>query len=43
MTNFIENPNKIKEQVEKTQLILNKFKSSTPSAEKASKVLAKFL
>ena len=43
VTNFIENPNKIKEQVEKTQLILNKFKSSTPSAEKASKVLAKFL
>ena len=43
VTNFIENPNKIKEQVEKTQLILNKFKSSASSAEKASKVLAKFL
>ena len=33
-----DNPNKIKEQITKTQLILNKFKSPTPSSEKASKI-----
>ena len=40
---FIEDPNKIKEQVQKTELILDKFKSPIPSAEKASKILNKYL
>ena len=40
---FINNPNKIKEQVNKSQLILKKLKSSTPSAIFASKILMKYL
>ena len=40
---FINNPNKIKEQVNKSQLILKKLKSSTPSAIFASKILIKYL
>ena len=36
-------PNKIKDQVNKTQSILNQFKTSTPSVELASKALSKFL
>ena len=40
---FINNPNKIKEQVNKSQLILKKLKSSTPSAVLASKILIKYL
>ena len=40
---FINNPNKIKEQVNKSQLILKKLKSSTPSAVFASKILIKYL
>ena len=40
---FINNPNKMREQVNKSQLILNKLKSSTPSAVTASKILIKYL
>ena len=40
---LINNPNKMKEQINKTQLILDKLKSSTPSAENASKILIKYL
>ena len=40
---FINNPNKMKEQINKSQLILDKLKSSTPSAVFASKILIKYL
>ena len=40
---FINNPNTIKEQINKTQLILEKLKSPIPSAQMASKVLIKYL
>ena len=40
---YLDDPNKIKNQVQKTQLILSKFKSHTPSSEKASKFLSKYL
>ncbi len=40
---FINNPNTIKEQINKTQFILEKLKSPIPSAEMASKVLIKYL
>ena len=40
---FINNPNKMKEQVNKSQLILEQLKSSTSSAVSASKILIKYL
>ena len=40
---FINNPNKMKEQINKSQLILDKLKSSSPSAVTASKILVKYL
>ena len=40
---FINNPNTMKEQINKTQFILEKLKSPLPSAEMASKVLIKYL
>ncbi len=40
---FINNPDKMKVQINKTQLILEKFKSPEPSAEIASKILIKYL
>ena len=40
---FINNPNKMKEQITKTQFILEKLKSPVPSAEIASKILIKYL
>ena len=40
---FINNPNKMKEQITKTQFILEKLKSPLPSAEIASKILIKYL
>ncbi len=43
VSSYINNPNKIKEQVQKTQLILNKFKVSAPSSVKASKILIEYL
>ncbi len=43
VVNFINNPNKMKDQINKTQLILEKLKSPIPSTEIASKALIKFL
>ena len=43
VSSFIENPNKIKEQIENTQLILNSFKTEISSSKLASKALSKFL
>ena len=43
VSQFINNPNKMKDQISKTQLILKKLKSSTPSTVSASKVLIKYL
>ena len=43
VSNFINNPNKMKAQINKTQLILEKLKSSTPSTVSASKILIKYL
>ena len=43
VSSFIDNPNKIKEQVEKTQLILNTFKTEISSSKLASRALSKFL
>tara|TARA_B100001121_G_C18665533_1_gene611128 strand:- start:425 stop:1555 length:1131 start_codon:yes stop_codon:yes gene_type:complete len=43
VSSFIDSPDKIKEQITKTQLILDKLKSPTPSAEIASKILMKYL
>ena len=40
---FIDNPNKIKEQVEKTQSILKKFQTDVSSSKLASRALSKFL
>ena len=40
---FINNPSKMKAQINKTQLILEKLKSSTPSTVSASKILIKYL
>ena len=43
VSDLINNSNKMKEQINKTQLILEKLKSPTPSAVSASKVLIKYL
>ena len=43
VSSFIDDPNKIKEQVEKTQSILNTFKTDISSSILASKALSKFL
>tara|TARA_B100000609_G_scaffold189815_1_gene177153 strand:- start:412 stop:681 length:270 start_codon:yes stop_codon:yes gene_type:complete len=43
VSSFIDNPSKIKEQVEKTQSILNTFKTEISSSKLASKALSKFL
>ena len=43
VNNFINNPSKMKEQISKSQLILDKLKSSTPSAVSTSKILIKYL
>ena len=43
VSSYIENPIKIKEQVEKTQSILNQFKSLSSSSKKTSKILLKYL
>ncbi len=40
---FLSNPNKMKEQINKSQLILSKLKNPIPSAEFASKILIKYL
>ncbi len=43
VSSFLENPNKIKEQVDKVQNILNEFKTKVSSSELASLSLNKFL
>ena len=43
VSSFIDDPNKIKEQVEKTQSILNTFKTDISSSILASKSLSKYL
>ena len=43
VSEFINNPNKMKEQIYKSQLILEKLKSPTSSAVSASKILIKYL
>ncbi len=43
VSSFIDNPSKIKEQIKKTQSILNTFKTDISSSKLASKALAKFL
>ncbi len=43
VSSFIEDPKKIKFQVEKTQSILSEFKTDSSSAQLASKALGKFL
>ena len=43
VSDFIDNPSKIKDQVKKTQIILEKFKSPVPPAKKASITLNRFL
>ena len=43
VSNFLENPNKIKEQVDKVQNIVNEFKTKVSSSELASLSLNKFL
>ena len=43
VSNFLEDPNKIKEQVNKVQNVLNKLKTNGSSSELASLSLNKFL
>ncbi len=43
VNSLINSPSKMKEQINKTQLILEKFKSPVPSAKIASKILIKYL
>ena len=43
VSEFINNPNKMKEQINKSQLILEKLKSPNSSAVSASKILIKYL
>ena len=43
VNNFLENPNKIKEQVSKTEIIVNKLRTKKPSSELASLSIYKML
>ena len=43
VSSFINDPNKIKEQVEKTQSVINTFKTDISPAKLASKAISKFL
>ena len=43
MSSFLDDPDKIKRQVEKVQVILNKLKTDKSSSELASLALNKFL
>ena len=43
VTNFLENPSEIKKQIQKTQLILDNFKTMESSSNLAAKALNKFL
>ena len=43
VSNFLDTPSKIQEQVKKTQTILNEFKTEKSSSELASKALNRLL
>ena len=43
VSNYIDNPEKIRDQVEKTQTVLDRFKTNKSSAEQASFALNKYL
>tara|TARA_B110000285_G_scaffold216470_1_gene263794 strand:- start:93 stop:1223 length:1131 start_codon:yes stop_codon:yes gene_type:complete len=43
VSDFLDNPSKITEQVRKTQIILDRFRTDKPPAELASQALSKFL
>ena len=43
VSEFLETPSKITEQVNKTEIILNKFKTDKSSSELASQALSKFV
>ena len=43
VSNYLENPNKIDEQISKTQKILKSFKTNTPSSTLAAKAINKYL
>ena len=43
VSDFIDNPKKIEDQVERTQKILNNFKTSKSSSDKAATALNKIL
>ena len=43
VSSFIEDPKKIKEQIENTQSVLNKLKTEVSSSKLASKALSNFL
>ncbi len=43
VSSFIEDPKKIKEQIENTQSVLNTFETEVPSSKLASRALSKFL
>ena len=43
VSNFLDNPEKISNQIKKTQLILNNFKTKTSSSALAAKALNKLL
>ena len=43
VSSFLDDPNKLKNQVQKTQKILNEFKTSLPSDKLASDALKRFL
>ena len=43
VSQYIDDPKKIREQVDKTQFILERFKTDKPSAEQASFALNKYL
>jgi len=43
VSKYLESPLNMEEQVKKTQLVLNKFKTDKPSSELASLALNKFL
>ena len=43
VSDFLDNPKKIDVQIEKTQLIINNFKTKNPSSLQAATALNKFL
>ena len=43
VSEYLESPLKMKEQINKTQLVLSKFRTNKPSSELASQALNKFL